>query len=43
MLKLKRWTEIHQFFLHQASHSEIVLNQSGFSTDPWGIKKGLKA
>ncbi len=28
------------FFLLQASHSKRVLNQSGFSTDPWGVKKG---
>jgi hypothetical protein len=27
-------------FLIQASHSKIALNQSGFSTDPWGVKKG---
>jgi hypothetical protein len=29
--------KIQQF---QASHSKMVLNQSGFSIDPWGVKKG---
>jgi hypothetical protein len=26
-------------FLHQASHRKMALNLSGFSTDPWGIKR----
>jgi hypothetical protein len=26
-------------FLLQASHSKMVLNQSGFFTEPWGVKK----
>jgi hypothetical protein len=41
-IKTSRWTKIHQFLL-QASHSKMILNQSGFSIDPWGVKKGLGA
>ncbi len=28
------------FFLLQTSHSKMVLNLSGFPTDPGGVKKG---
>jgi hypothetical protein len=28
-------------FFVQASHNKMVLNQSGFSSDPWGVKKVL--
>jgi hypothetical protein len=27
-------------FLFQASQGKMVLNQPGFSTDPWRVKKG---
>jgi hypothetical protein len=28
-----------QFFLLQASQSKMALNQSGFTTDPWGVEE----